>query len=459
MSVIPAKIRASFEEIKKEYPFYVAIIPIKGRYYVYRRSSRWDRESRKIKSISEYLGKIEEDGTYIKKKVKSTAATTAPLSIKTGSEVSAKDMALLTILSMNANADLAHLGAKLLDLSPPETYRRVRALEQRYGIQYITEINVEKLGYLKFIGFIKFFDEVPSAEELRSAFEGDGRVELVLLTSGKYDVIFFFYAKSNSDVELFVNNARTSNPILRKYKAKWFVAPYYNEFGYIPLRDKFLDMIREQVETKSKEKTYRNIAQRDAIIMKELNTHANKNFAEIDEENKFGKGGADYSYHKLKKDGIIARTTITSTQLPIKFNAIIIIEIMDGIKYSQTRPPLLKDVIATCKSTGKYALMGDMEIPHSVILFLPVFSEEDLQITRQYLRSKIKGVKLRVLIVQKSVLGMFCYRSFDETYTIQYDVLVKERKLQAVKKIDYEETGRKHRIPKTAFRGEIEPEV
>lgn len=79
-----------------------------------------------------------------------------------------------------------------IGLSEQATYYRVKKLEERLGIRHITEINVEKLGYLKFIGFVKFLGAIPSVEEIRSAFEYEGRVQLALLTSGKYDLILFF---------------------------------------------------------------------------------------------------------------------------------------------------------------------------------------------------------------------------------------------------------------------------
>jgi hypothetical protein len=262
------------------------------------------------------------------------------------------------------------------------------------------------------------------------------------LTTGKYDIIFFFLAQTNTEVGRFVQQIRVEKPIFKKYKAKWFVTPYLDSFGYIPVRDEFLEIIKKKVEAKSKEHAYELLTRRDAIVMKELNSHADKTFIKIDEENKFDKGGADYSYHKLSKNGFVIRTTINATELPIRFNAVIILEIFDGIKFGKTRPDLLDEVTKNHKFTDKYAAVGDVEAPHSGILFSPIFNEDELEKTEEFFRSKIKGTTLRVLLVKKIILGSLCYRRFDRVYTYQYDILVKEYKSPTVEKINYEENSR-----------------
>ncbi len=463
---IPKAVEDAFEKVKAKEPGYITLKSIKNGYYVYRQSGKWDPKKKATKTIAEYLGKITDDGLFIRKKLsakddlenaKSLIAAHGgeiiwhekPEEIEGVKETTIRELTtdeidakLLTILSMNARADLAYW-ARQLGLSEQAIYYRVKRLEEKLGIEYITEINVEKLGYLKFIGFVKFLGSIPEQEELRSAFEKDGRVQLVLLTSGRYDVVFFLYAQTNLEIGAFAHKIRVVEPLFRKYKARWFITPYLDSFGFLPTRDAFLDLIRDQVEKKRQEKIYKDLTIRDIVVLKDLNTNGDKSFTKIDEDNKLDKGGADYSYYKLKSRGYIVRTTIGATNLPIKFNAIVILEITDGIKFGRGRPDLLQEIVRNGKLASKYAMVGDIEMPHSGIFFLPVFDEEDLQKTQSYMNSKIKGVNPQILIVQKFILGSFCYRRFDEQYTDQYELLVNEYKIfPAVQKIDYDIGGK-----------------
>ncbi len=468
MVIVPRTVAAAFDKVKSREKGYITLKLIKGGYYVYRQSGKWDKEKKRTMSIAEYLGKITKEGIFVRKTLsakddlenaKSLIAahggeiiwhkkpeeigeiTETTIQELTTDEIDGK---LLTILSMNARADLAHWGKKL-GLTAPQTYYKVRQLERRFGIKYITEINVEKLGYLKFIGFVKFLGRIPTVDEIKSTFEEEGRVQLVLLTSGEYDLIFFFYSKTNVEViDFLYNTRRKSGSLLIKYNAKWYVAPYYDDYGFLPLRNKFLEIVKGKI----KEKNLGNITLRDIIVLKELNDHADKSFTKIDQDNKLSKGSADYSYYKLKRDNFIVRATINATNLPVKFIGILLLEIINGAKFSSIgRPSLLKEIIKMDRVASTYALAGDIEVPDGVILFLPVSSERNLEAIKEYINSKVFGVSLKVLMVQDLILGSLCYRRFDDTYAPQYEALVNQYKLLPPKeKIDYEETLHKKEI-------------
>lgn len=468
MAEIPNTIATTFERVKDKEKGYLTLKLIKGGYYVYRQSGKWDSKKKKTKTIAEYLGKITKDGIFVRKTLsaKDDLENAKSLIAARGGEIiwhevpeelrgiretvvrelttDEIDEKLLTALSMNARTDLAHWGKKI-GLTTQQTYYRVKQLEERLGIKYTVEINLEKLGYLKFIGFVKFLGVVPTENEIRSTFEEEGRMQLVLLTSGKYDMIFFFYARTNTDITDFLyNTRRKKDSFLIKYKARWYVAPYYDDFGFLPVRSKFLEVIKKEV----KEKKIERIALRDVVVLKELNDHSDKSFTKIDEDNKLSKGSADYSYYKLKRDNFIDRTTINATRLPVKFVGILILEILDGAKFSSTgRPSLLREIIKTGKIVSTYALVGDIEVPDGVILFLPVSDGRDLEVIKEHIASKIVGVNLKVLIVQNFVMGSLCYRRFDDAYAPQYELLVNQYKLLPPKeKIDYEETSRRKEI-------------
>ena len=76
-----------------------------------------------------------------------------------GDEIEAENR-ILTTLSMNGRATLKFIG-KQIGLTKHPTYRRVRQIEEKYGIKYIAEIDVKKLGYLSFLVLIKFLGKIP----------------------------------------------------------------------------------------------------------------------------------------------------------------------------------------------------------------------------------------------------------------------------------------------------------
>lgn len=239
---------------------------------------------------------------------------------------------------------------------------------------------------------------------------------------------------------LYYTRRKNEAPLI-KYDAKWHIAPYYDDYGFLPVRDKFLDIIEKEV----KERKFGGIAQRDIAVLKDLNGHADKSFTQIDKDNKLNKGSADYSYYKLKRDGLIIRTTISITKLPIKFIGVILLEITGGTKFTNIgRPALISEIIRTDKIANTYALVGDIEVPDGVVLFLPISTEEDLDNVKKYISSKVAGVTMKVIMVQNTIIGSLCYSRFDSVSAPQYDFLVNQYKLLPPKeKVDYEETARR----------------
>ena len=68
MKDIPPKVLRTFERIKRSEEGCIELKRIKGRFYVYRATSEWDRENKRVRKITTYLGSITPEGTYIQKK-------------------------------------------------------------------------------------------------------------------------------------------------------------------------------------------------------------------------------------------------------------------------------------------------------------------------------------------------------------------------------------------------------
>ncbi len=71
MRNIPPKVLKTFERIKKKEPSHIELKIIKNNYYVYRATSEWDKERKKVRKITEYIGSIDHGGIFRKKRERS----------------------------------------------------------------------------------------------------------------------------------------------------------------------------------------------------------------------------------------------------------------------------------------------------------------------------------------------------------------------------------------------------
>ena len=349
------------------------------------------------------------------------------------------DRNILTILSMNGRVTLDFIGGKV-GLSKHPTYRRIKMLEERYGIRYIPEIDVSKFGYFGYVVFVKFRNKVPSLGEILKALDAEPRVQLVLLTSGDYDLIIYFLSNNHRDVAYFTFKL-FSGDTFAPYPSDWYITPHYTA-NFIPLRDKFFELLKTKIWRKTKNKKRpesEDLIEREFNVLRELNRNGAVNFTEIDAKYKQGIGASRYAYFKLKERGILKRVTISLNNLPIKYHSIFIINFFYGMKFSKTRPNLLSDIIKDGPIINKYTHIGEIGIPMGVMLVMPVFNDYEVNETEDYIEKKINGVAFKKLVVTRIPIGSFAYRRFDKTYTNQYRLLVEEYKtLKTQEKPDYE---------------------
>ena len=446
---IPPKIKRTFERLKGEYAFYVVLAKLRGRFYVYRRSSRWDKESKKIKSVSEFLGRILDDGTYVKKsrnlvkrkavRVQGQIGSARPIQVEPIQEGSIDDV-LMKTLSMAGRSNLASLSRKL-GIDKDALYRQVTSMESTYKIRYIAEIDASKLGYQIYVAMIKFEEDRPGPEMVKGALESNPRVLLAAFTKGEYDMLIFLCAADNKEVTYFIHETRV-NSIFRRFKARWFVAPYFDDYGFVPFRDRFFDLLKEKVWQRKKDSPRPEngqITNREYAVLRALNSNGKKEFKTIDEENRFDIGRSAYTYHKLKETGVLKRVTISMDGLPIKYNAVMMMEIIDAGAFDSSRAKLLEEIISNGSGpVSKYALVGDIEMPHSVLFAFPVYADNQLEAAEEHINSTIGGVHVKTMIITSIVLGSFCYRRFDKEHTNQYRLLVEEyRTYKPSVKTDY----------------------
>lgn len=433
---------------------------INGKHYVYRESGTWDKERKRARVKSEYLGRILDDGTYIKKissygdeferakalilerggKVvwpEKIGETALPEQINLSA--SGTDAKLLMAMSMNARASFAAMG-RLAGLSPSAAYSRVKNLEKRYGIKYTAEVDLDKLGYITYLVLIKFQKEVPGLESLKAAMAKDSRIQLAFLTKGEYDLIIFLLTEKGDEGGF--NLYKTRELIFPDYDARWYRAPVYITYNFIPLREEFFEIFKERIWKRSKENPKPpegSISHGEYCILYELVKNGVIDFSEIDRKYGFDKGMAQYTYHRLKEKQIIKRITISMTNLPLKYLAVLYMENTNDKKWEEAKSKLLEHIIKeTDMPTDHYALVGDAGTPNGSIFVVPIFREEDLGKAEEDLRSTIRDSRVTTSIVAGTVVNAPCFRKFDKTYSTQHKRLVISHGHSSQSKIRYE---------------------
>lgn len=441
---LPKEVIRCLNQLRQERPHYVSIKRIKGKYYAFEVTGQWDKALKKNKTFTAYLGRIKEDGTFIralhrKEFEEKGRIVTRYLNQRLRTTLTKREEIILRNLSMNGRVSTNTL-AKKLGLSENATRYNIQKTEKQFGIRYIAELDIERLGYQNYITLVKFINNAPSSEYIKNAMENESQVQLTLLTRGEYDLIIFSTAKDSRDIAQLVY--RLLSTIFSLYQAKWYTSPYYSAYNFIPLREQFFDLLKGKVWKRSKEfpkPQQGHIQNVEYLLLKELNNNGAAGFTEIDQKYGLSRGTSRYVYSRLKDAGIIKRVTISMDSSQVRYNAIIIASILNGKRFTKTRPNFLFDVITeTTSPFNKYVAIGDMEIPKSIIFILPVISEGELEATEDNLKAKVEGINVRSLIATEIATGTLCYRKIDNTYTRHYESLVEEYKLiKAQEKEEY----------------------
>ena len=438
---VPDVVRQKFEELKHSYDFCISLKRISNNFYVYRATTRWDRERKRVRSITQYLGKIDENGRFVRRasrRVGSAASaeresidydTSLPRQEKSCFVLDQTDCKLLTILSTNAKANLSHLGRKL-GIHPPETYRRVKQLEEEFGIRYRAEITVSKFNYHKFFILVKFSNIAPTTQEILAATKDIPNIQLVQRLESKYNLLIYVLVRGHHEIATVRRKVRRT---LGKYDSEWYAIPVNEHFNTIPLRDEFIEQCLKK-----------RLLKREYAVLKELNANGTTEFNEIDRKYGFDEGRSLYTYHKLMQDGILRRVTMSMEKLNIKYTGIILEKVINYSKFDKSRIKAGMDVLAQpVGPTNRYAFVCNIENPNGVMLFVPVFQDGDLEKAKEHLYSIKRGISLNTLTVTETILGSLCFRRIDPYYTYAYEFMREVDKGPALKPMmDYFETGR-----------------
>ena len=367
MRKIPDMVSETYERLRKEMAFPVRLQLSGGRYYLYKQLTVWDKEKKRGKSVAKYLGKILDDGTFVRKADRDAAkdldiakaviishggTVKLPEKIETEAKpfsMEEVDKRILTNLSMNSRMPVSEI-AKRVGIPTTSAVYRKRNLEKRFGIRYLASINVRWLGFSYYVAFVKFENEKPSAEELKETIKGEQRIQLALITNGKYDLMLYIAAEDDHTLNGVVSKLHSSD-LLRKYTSSWMVTTYDDAYGYVPLRDEFFELLKSKIWQRTKETprpSRGQLLKSEYAVLRELNSDGEASFSRIDKKYGLNKGNARYTYEKLKErrkytyeeladKKVLLRNTLTMGKLEIKYNTIIIMEILNSKEFLERR--------------------------------------------------------------------------------------------------------------------------
>lgn len=497
---LPPKVASALERLRRSRNAYVEVKYRKrGSFYTFEATSRFDRERGKPVKVTRYIGRILDDGTFVEAKHRSENVmdylsrfvpdrvrrelasvrmthenariagvdnsgfhvysnegardrqigtilengTFVPTSSDSQSQSrmasSGEDEALLTALSMNSRLPFSRL-AELSGMSEQAAYSHVKSLEKKLGIRYMLEIDVSKLRFMPFIIFIKFEGERPSIESFREFFEKEPKIQFAALTSGEYDVMAYMLEEDNLKAGETIWRLRNQSH-MRVYKAVWNISFFSHTYGYVPLRDEFIDkVLQERVWTRSKERSKPvegELLRREYLLLKEMNRNGNMDFTAIDEKYGLGRGSSQYAYHKLVQKGIIRRATISMESLPIRYNLASLIAFNNVSEFDETRMMLLKQIVSYNGLYSRFSIAGDMGTPSGGFLISSVLDYEEPAMFVDYMRENVKGIRTSGLIITDMMVGSLCYRRYDITHTTQYPKLLARKEMEPMQSIEY----------------------
>jgi DNA-binding Lrp family transcriptional regulator len=439
----PQEIQDAFRELKRKLNRPMTLHIIDGNYYVYGYSSARDQKKDKTVTKTFYLGSLSKEGKFVFKGDKTGAAIAEPETTSLSSGIKEREAIALRNLSMNGRMSMAKL-AKRIGMSTTGARHFVKNLETKYEIKYFAEVDTLKLGYLRYIAFVKFEKGIPKLEEVKEAFRSDPNVIFVAMTEGSFDMIVIFCIeydiKDPNSITTFVYGWR-SKTALPKYAARWYITPLSLSIGFtIPLRKEFTTLLKNKIRDNSKGavgKMPNQINEMEFNVLNELITEGKQNFEDIDKKYSMSKGRSNYAFYKLVKNGILERVTLTINPPDLKYNAVFINQTNNYDEFMKCRFESLKEGIVTTElGINRYALKGVSGMPDSVYYVAPIFKDDEFYKIKERLET-FGGTTTENMIITKIVVGSLCYRNFDPVYTTVYKILEKNHSVPLQEKLDY----------------------
>ena len=313
-------------------------------------------------------------------------------------------------------------------MSPAACSYRLKRLERRYSISYNIEFGPRPFGFFRYIVLVKFKWGKPDISVLKKVLEREPLIQLALVLKGSYDLIFYVLAENTQLLDDAIYRIR-SDPSIARFKSYWTVTYISRAYGYTPLREEFIETLKEKVWHKSKEhprKAYGELLEREYLILKELNQNGRISFTNLDKKLGLNSGASDYTYNRLVEKGVIGRITINMQKPPMKYPAVLITKQFDINAFNSHRMEFMTKLISLPKTpTNRYAIVGDIGAPYGLIFIMPIYDSIDLAVKEVIDISKQEQKDIKEMIVTDVLFGSIGFRRIAPEETYQYKYLKK----------------------------------
>lgn len=425
MPKLPAAVAETMKRLKEGNSHYLSVKAINGRLYVYESTTKWDSGSRKVRSISRYLGRMTPEGRFIpgikrdaelgftgneavfNARVEGVSEGSGRRKAEARPYSSGYEAQVLEQLSQDARLKTATL-ARRLGLSYQGALFHRNGVEAKYGISRLPELDLGLLGFSECVVMAKFMRDVPGTARLRSVLEKEESVQLALAVQGDYDLILYCVFRQGSDIGDEIRYLR--GRLFPDQELRLSVSPFRLSHGFIPLRRSFFGAVRRKGSGMAEEAAKAAVSRREAAFLGSISADAPAEFSEIDAENGFGAGSSRYLYARLIEKGILRRVTASATAVPLRYLSVILLEELSHGPFEEAREYLA----GYAKSAGsgpveRFSAVGRAEGLQSLMFIMPVFSDYDLDAAMEGLR-KVRGARLTRLIATDVIVGSLCYR-------------------------------------------------
>ncbi len=438
---LPANVQATLDSLNSGRKKKLVVGMVGGRYYVFDTTAAYSEEEGKKKTLTLYMGKIKNDGTFVPARhrkeytqVREVAALAENLRKSPAERIihpDKIDSKILEMLSTDGRVPVSEI-AKETGLSVAAVKYRISKLERLYGIKYTLEFGPMPFNFFRFIAFVKFRNGMPDPKEMKKVIGNEPGIQFAALIKGKYDLFMYMIAEDTQLLENSIYRMRT-NSLFFRYKALWNVSYISYAYGYIPLRNEFIELLKDKIWHRTKETPRRKpdqILERDYLVLKELNENGRANFSDIDRKLNLKLGASDYTYYKLVHDKVIYRVTINMLLPHISYSAILRCPQENISSFDTHRNEYRSHIIRDINTpTDRYILVGDIGAPYGSLFIKPIY-DEDLNSAITELKHYIREERVDSYIITDTLIGALGYRKIAKEVTSQYKRLTEQKEEQ-----------------------------
>ncbi len=379
---------------------------------------------------------------------------------------------IMRLLSIDGRMSFQRLG-DLLGVSKITAYNLFLEVKEQYGLVFVPEINIneiwkyeflkmsshkstkkelkeealeklEEFGFQEYMVFYKFINGMPTDEEINSYINNPGVPESLMKESkvqhykiskeylplvqyacrlkGEYDIMLFVLARDYRELDVFLRRFGTA---LGKYTKHCSVNRVRNELGFFPIK-------REAVERFQISETYKQ-------ILLGLTDDGRQSIKKIATTMKTKPETLVYGMERLTRTNLLTRVSYYETKPTNNINALVIMEIIDQLGWSETREKLFMKMVTDSDSNGKhteYLYLSYFDHPNGIVAIMSFANNTDLDSFINFLYNNVKGINVKYYQMTSTINGNLGIRDFDMKYSSHYKMLERAKLMPRVKRLE-----------------------